>query len=128
MIRLFSIKASVIHEISYEADGLNEALAQAAWIDVLSPTEEETHYLERFLRTEVPDAEDYEEIEASARCFIDHNGIHVNSLFLVSTEGSYHTCSVACILQQQRLMQLAKGDRRVRLEHPGTGLHLRPRP
>lgn len=106
MIRLFAIDALLIHEIPYQKENLNEALAQAHWVDVLSPTEEETHYLERFLRASVPDAEDYEEIEASARCFIDHNGLHVNSLFLVSTEGAYDTRSVACILQTERLITI----------------------
>jgi magnesium transporter len=106
MIRLFSINAHVIHELEFEPDTLKQSLASASWIDVVAPTDEETRHLESFLRDEVPDSDDYEEIEASARCFVDHNGIHVNSLFLVSTEGAYETCSVACILQSERLITI----------------------
>jgi magnesium transporter len=106
MIRLFTIGKDLITELQHEEDNLGAALAAAAWIDVLSPTEEETRQLESLLKTEVPEAEDYEEIEDSSRCYVDQNGIHVSSLFLAQVEGKYETRSVACILRPERLITI----------------------
>jgi magnesium transporter len=106
MIQLFTIGRGVVTEIQYEAESFSSALPLATWIDVLSPTAEETTNLETLLRASVPDAEDYEEIEDSARCYIDQNGIHISSLFLDSVDGQYETRSVACILQPERLITI----------------------
>ena len=106
MIRLFTINNNLIAELKYEEENFAAVLPAAAWIDARSPTEEETRHLESFLKTEMPDADEYEEIEDSARCYVDHNGIHVSSLYLVNIEGKYETRSVACILNPERLITI----------------------
>ena len=106
MIRLFTIDNSFVSELKYEEDNFAQALPLAAWIDARSPTEDETAHLETFLKVEMPDADDYEEIEDSARCYIDQSGIHISSLYLVNIEGKYDARSVACILQPERLITI----------------------
>ncbi len=106
MIRLFTLTKDSIIEIEHGDNDFAAALAVAGWIDVLSATEAETRELETFLKTAVPDAEDYEEIEDSSRCYVDQNGIHVSSLFLSQVEGKYETRSVACILRRERLITI----------------------
>ena len=106
MIRLFTLNNNLISELAYEPEKFAAALPTATWIDARSPSDEETSQLEAFLKAEVPDAEDYEEIEDSARCYVDHGGIHVSSLYLVNIEGKYDTRSVACILRPERLITI----------------------
>jgi magnesium transporter len=74
------------------------------------PTDEERQLLEQILRTDLPDQGEINEIEASARCFVDHAGVHVHSLFLTLSEGRYHTANVACILQKHRLITVRENE------------------
>jgi magnesium transporter len=106
MIRLFSIKGNLLHEITFEAGNIESALQTACWVDALSPTDEERDLLERLLKTEVPEADDIDEIEDSARCFIDPAGTHVYTLYLTQDEGRFDTVSVACILQTEKLITI----------------------
>lgn len=106
MIRLFFIKGNLLNEIPFDTDNLESALQMACWVDALSPTDEERHVLERLLKTEVPEADDIDEIEDSARCFIDPSGIHVYTLYLTQNEGRFDTVSVACILQPEKLITI----------------------
>ncbi len=106
MIRLFSIHANLVTELKFDEKDLPAVISEAHWIDAFSPTDEESEFLERLLKTEIPEADDVEEIEDSARCFIDQAGIHVHSLFIMQSEGRLETVSVACLLQQDRLITL----------------------
>ncbi|EOH0514835.1 magnesium/cobalt transporter CorA [Vibrio fluvialis] len=111
MLRFFNIINGVITTIA-DSDNhdLNQLVAQADWIDAHEPTDEERELISSLLRIELPESEDVEEIETSARCFIDTAGIHVHSLFLSPTEGRHNTVTVACILQNKRLITIREGD------------------
>ena len=110
MLRAFSIDKGMLREQALADQKLIEAISEAAWIDVNDPTEAERQQLENYLSTELPEVDDVEEIEASARYFIDANGIHIHSLFLSQAEGRHHTSTVAFILQNERLLTLREGD------------------
>jgi magnesium transporter len=104
MIRLFSIKENLVTEMKFEGENLASSISAASWVDARSPTDEERIVLESLLKTEFPEPDDVDEIEDSARCFIDQAGVHIHSLFLSQSEGRANTVSVACILQQNRLI------------------------
>ncbi len=110
MLRVFNFQGNKVAEIHFEAENLARTIATAGWIDVLDPTEEERDELEQYLRTELPESDDVEEIESSARYFIDSAGVHVHSLFLGQTEGRHTTVTVAFILQPDRLISLREED------------------
>ena len=110
MLRLFKIENGLIRETDLPAGHLAEKLDQAHWIDAHEPDEVERELLQRLLHTDVPESDDVEEIEASARCFVDQAGIHVHSLFLAQAQGRHNTVSVACILQYNRLITIRDGD------------------
>ncbi|EGR1127118.1 magnesium/cobalt transporter CorA [Vibrio cholerae] len=111
MLRFFNIINGVITTIADDdKHDLNQLVAQADWIDAHEPTDEERELISSLLRIELPESEDVEEIETSARCFIDTAGIHVHSLFLSPTEGRHNTVTVACILQNKRLITIREGD------------------
>jgi len=110
MLRVFTFEQEKIAELRFGQEEIHRALARAGWIDVLDPTEAERQELERYLRTELPESDDVEEIEASARYFMDGAGLHVHSLFLALEEGRHVTTTVAFILQPDRLISLRDED------------------
>jgi magnesium transporter len=110
MLRLFKINNGLISEKTALTESDPQRLLEADWIDAQDPTEEERQVLRALLRSEVPESDEVEEIEASARCFVDQSGIHVHSLFLIQEEGRYSTVSIACILQNERLITVREGE------------------
>lgn len=110
MLRTFAISGERIVE-DRSADANSPAgLARAQWIDAQSPSDDERAALARFLTDELPEDEDVEEIESSARYFVDEDGIHVHSLFLSQSDGRHETDTVAFILQAERLITLRDDD------------------
>lgn len=81
-------------------------LEGAGWIDAIAPEESDRALLEPLYQSPLPESEDVEEIEASARYFTDEQGLHVHSLFLYYSEGRHRTTTVAFILQPERLLTL----------------------
>lgn len=110
MLRLFKINNGLISEKTVLADADPLRPENADWIDAQDPSDEERRLLSTLLRSDVPESDEVEEIEASARCFVDQSGIHVHSLFLTQEEGRYNTVSVACILQNERLITVREGE------------------
>ena len=110
MIRLFKIKAGLIEEIKCPEAEFGRYLKEADWIDAQEPNEEERAELYGMLHTDLPESDEVEEIEASARCFVDQAGVHVHSLFLAPDGGRHTTVNVACILQKERLITIREGD------------------
>ncbi|MES2662204.1 MAG: magnesium/cobalt transporter CorA [Pseudomonadota bacterium] len=110
MLRAFTIHNGTIREQDIPEATREQVISNAAWIDAQDPSEDERDLLKRLLRTELPESEEVEEIEASARYFTDSTGIHVHSLFLSYSEGRHNTVTVACILQPQRLITVRESD------------------
>jgi magnesium transporter len=110
MLKLFKIDGGLIREIECAIEQVSMYLSEADWIDAHEPDEAERKLLEHMLHTDLPETDEVEEIEASARCFVDQAGMHVHSLFLSQSEGRHNTVSVACILQKERLITIREGD------------------
>jgi magnesium transporter len=81
-------------------------LRRAMWIDLVDPTDEERAHVEVLYRKDLPDVEDVEEIEASARYIEDEDGLRVHSLFLQDIEGRPVSTTVAFIVNHGRLITL----------------------
>ncbi len=103
MLRFFRIVDGLIKEMGQPPEA---RLEQADWIDACEPDDTERQILQELLKTDIPEFDDVEEIEASARCFVDQAGMHVHSLFLNLAEGRHKTVSVAFILQKNRLITI----------------------
>ncbi|MFD1215705.1 MULTISPECIES: magnesium/cobalt transporter CorA [Microbulbifer] len=110
MLRLFEIQHGKIRESNSGSHYDNRALAEAAWIDLQEPEADERDLLEQLLRTELPESEDVDELESSARYFVDTAGIHVHSLYLTQSEGRHATATAAFILQPQRLITVRDSE------------------
>lgn len=110
MLRFFRIQDGLIYEIKSHPEDIPHLLQDADWIDMNEPDDDERLQLQSLLSTDLPESNDVEEIEASARCFVDQAGIHVHSLFLSQSEGRHRTSTVACILQSSRLITVREGE------------------
>lgn len=110
MLRFFKIHNGLIQEISKEDENFSTLQQEADWIDAAEPDDDERLQLKAILSTDLPESDDVEEIETSARCFVDQAGIHVHSLFLNQTEGRHKTSTVACILQDDRLITIRESE------------------
>ena len=108
MLRLFTIEGGMLKEQTPLEPTLQH-VAEAAWIDAHDPSDAERDELQAFLRMDLPESEDVEEIESSARYFTDNLGVHVRSLFLAQSEGRHSTTTVAFMLQNERLVTLREG-------------------
>lgn len=106
MIRLFSLENGFIRKQDIDGGDLNQQIAVSNWVDMCDPEETEHSLLETLLRTDLPESDDVEEIEFSARFFVDQAGLHVHSLFMYQEEGRHNTASVAFILQGNRLITI----------------------
>lgn len=85
-----------------------EALSDdAVWIDIVDPTDEDRALVKQVYGVELPDAEDLEEIEATARFFKDDDGnLHVHSFFLHDFEETPANVTVAFVLKDGRLFTI----------------------
>ncbi|MBL3555960.1 MULTISPECIES: magnesium/cobalt transporter CorA [Marinobacter] len=110
MLRFFRIMDGLIKEMGSSAEDPATRVKQADWIDACEPDEKERQILQELLKTDIPEFDDVEEIEASARCFVDQAGVHVHSLFLNLAEGRHNTVSVAFILQRNRLITIRESE------------------
>ncbi len=105
MLRFFGFKDGRLLEHRLGDDPLNQKVPpEIGWVDAQDTSDEERDRLEELLHTELPESDDVEEIEASARYFTDSSGIHVHSLFITQSEGRMDTTTVAFILQPERLI------------------------
>jgi len=106
MLRLFKIHQNLIHKLECQYPVTPSDLQQADWIDAQEPDEYERDLLEHMIRDELPESDDMDEIETSARYFIDESGLHLHSLFLSQRGGRHETETVAFILQKKRLITI----------------------
>lgn len=83
---------------------------RAMWVDLVDPTEEERQQVAALFQAQLPEAEDVEEIEATARSFVDEDGIHVTSLFLHSVDGAPRNTSVAFTVNEGRMVTLRERE------------------
>jgi magnesium transporter len=104
MLTAFRLQNRRLEQIhSVETEELSE---DAVWIDIVEPTAEERANVMRMYGVRLPDAEDMEEIEATARFFNDENGLHIHSFFLHDFEDTPANITVAFILKDDRLFTL----------------------
>ncbi|EKF74041.1 Mg2+/Co2+ transporter [Alcanivorax hongdengensis A-11-3] len=103
MLHIFQIQNGILREKEPE-DILPMLAEKASWIDLADAEDDERATVQQFLQEELPDSDDMEEIEASARFFSDAQGLHVHSLFVYQSEGRSRTTTVAFVVQDSRLI------------------------
>ncbi|MFZ0789389.1 MAG: magnesium/cobalt transporter CorA [Chromatiaceae bacterium] len=85
-------------------------LAEASWIDVSEPTDEELALVGGLLPHPLPDEDDADEIESSTRSHVDEQGFHLSTLFLHQVEGRPENTSVTLVFANDRLVTVHDRD------------------
>ena len=88
------------------------------WVDAQDTSDEERDRLEALLHTELPESDDVEEIESSARYFTDSSGIHMHSLFLTQSEGRMDTTTAVSYTNLDVDKRQKKADCRGKSSNP----------
>ena len=110
MLRTYGIQNKVLRELNGDESDLENRLKQADWIDLLEPDDLERELVDQVYPSALPDADDVEEIEASARYYSEGSDLHVHSLFLYQSEGRHRTATVAVILRPDCLLTFRDVD------------------
>ncbi|MGS0683335.1 magnesium/cobalt transporter CorA [Shewanella sp. 125m-7] len=80
------------------------------WLDLYKPDEHEREWLSGFSVEDVPDEEDINEIEASARFYQNNDGLHINSLFPQRAGQDVKGVNVSFNLRQNFLLTIRDED------------------
>ena len=83
-----------------------ELPAEAVWIDLNNPTEQERGWVKELYAQELQFIEELGEIEASSRYYRDETGLHINLYFLMQENGRTRNVNVAFTLNNNRLFTL----------------------
>ncbi|GAA0784205.1 magnesium/cobalt transporter CorA [Marinobacterium sediminicola] len=104
MIRTFALESGKLREQELADPPSEVDLQSASWIDLQDAEQNERQAIERLFPQSLPDANEVEEIESSARYFVEGDDLHVHSLFLYQSEGRFRTATVAFTLNPHRLI------------------------
>ncbi|MCG9713665.1 magnesium/cobalt transporter CorA [Shewanella insulae] len=80
------------------------------WLDLYKPEDDEREWLRGYSAEELPDEEDINEIEASARFYQNKDGLHINSLFPQRVGQDVKGVNVSFNLRPQFLVTLREDD------------------
>ncbi|MBV7317222.1 magnesium/cobalt transporter CorA [Shewanella sp. NIFS-20-20] len=80
------------------------------WLDLFKPEDEEREWLAGFSAEEVPDEDDMNEIEASARFYQNKDGLHINSLFPQRVGQEVRAVNVSFNLRSHYLITMREED------------------
>ncbi|MGB2130098.1 MAG: magnesium and cobalt transport protein CorA, partial [Marinobacterium sp.] len=110
MIRTFILESGKLREQELAQPLTSSDLRTASWLDLQEADDSERALVEYHYPESLPDAREVEEIESSARYFVDGDDVHVHSLFLYQSEGRFRTATVAFTLQPNRLISIRDVD------------------
>ncbi|MCK5770422.1 magnesium/cobalt transporter CorA [Algiphilus sp.] len=96
--------------VPLDEERLHVALDEAIWVDLLDPDNDERERVSHLYRQTLPETEDVDEIEASARFYEDAGGLHIHSLFLQDVDGRPRNTSVAFTVTSDRLFTLRERE------------------
>lgn len=93
-----------------QEDVTSQNLSEAVWLDLINPDDEEREMMVSLHSQPLPDTEDVEELEASARSYQDEAGLHVHSMFLHKVDERHRNTSVAFTLSDKQLITLRERE------------------
>ena len=76
------------------------------WVDMVDPSDEERELVQRAFRLELPEDEEQEDLEESARCYVDEQGLHISSFFLHKDGEDTSNVTVSFVLNAGRLLTI----------------------
>ena len=110
MINTFALRQGRLIQVNTEHSPNDFDLEDVLWIDMIDPSDEERQWVQTVFQTELPEDEELKDIEESARCYEDENGLHLNSFFLHDPEEMAQNMTVSFTLHQGRLLTMHEQD------------------
>ncbi len=87
MIRTYGITANGLQR--HDGFVTGEHLAQASWIDLFTPSEDEEHHVEGLLGVELPTREEMRALEDSRRLYEEGGALYLTATIMVNSEAEY---------------------------------------
>ena len=110
MINVFALNNGRLNQLHVDtlADLQN---SEPVWIDLVSPSDEERGWVKQLYQLGLPEYDDIQDIESSARFFeTDEGELHLRSDFLLEGEDLSRNINVAFILHRNVLFSLHEED------------------
>ena len=83
---------------------------ETIWIDLAYPTEEERELVQSVFRLELPEDEELQDLQASARYYQDEHGIHIRSTFIQNSDEIPSNVTMSFTLHEGRLLTVHDDD------------------
>ncbi|WP_410499635.1 magnesium/cobalt transporter CorA [Chitinibacter sp. S2-10] len=83
---------------------------EVLWVDMVDPSDEERELVQRVFHLELPEDEELKDLEESARCYVDDNGVHISSFFLSHSEDEHTNVTVSFLLNEGRLLTIRQEE------------------
>ena len=80
------------------------------WIDLAYPTEQERQLVQSVFRLELPEDEELQDLQASARYYQDEQGVHIRSTFIQNNDESPSNVTMSFTLHEGRLLTVHDHD------------------
>ena len=80
------------------------------WLDILNPNEAEQQWMTTLFVEDVPEFDELDDIEASARFYRDKDGLHIHSLFPQRTGHKIDGINILFTLQENMLISFREDD------------------
>ena len=77
---------------------------ETIWIDLAYPTEEERELVQSVFRLELPEDEELQDLQASARYYQDEQGVHIRSTFIQNSDETPSNVTMSFTLHEGRLL------------------------
>lgn len=105
MLKAYTVRNKRLEVLTSSAD-INK-LEEAVWIELINPTDDEIHLVEKSTGISLPDVEETEELEASSHYEVYDSGFHVNCTFLLQFSETYTNTNVAFLCSEKCLISLS---------------------
>ena len=99
--RLVQVRADAAEDLSRK---------ETIWIDLAYPTEEERELVQSVFRLELPEDEELQDLQASARYYQDEHGIHIRSTFIQNSDVTPSNVTMSFTLHEGRLLTVHDDD------------------
>jgi magnesium transporter len=83
---------------------------ETLWVDLADPTEEERELVQSVFRFDLPEDEELQDLQASARYYQDEHGIHIRSTFIQSSDEVPLNVTLSFTLHEGRLLTVHDDD------------------
>jgi magnesium transporter len=83
---------------------------ETIWIDLADPTEEERELVQSVFRLELPEDEELQDLQASARYYQDEYGVHIRSTFIQTSNEPPSNVTMSFTLHEGRLLTMHDED------------------